>query len=236
MNALLSPLPDRTDWRPRPAINIGVCYDAGAYDTVDVRNDHIWLLATPSSEHSAVYGDLFRKAWFDALTARATSAPVVFSLWSTTVADRAEPGTAAQRMVSELRSLSGLTNEEIAPLIGVSRRSLQAWIAGEAISARKETRLRAVLETTRSLAANSPEETRCRLLDRKVGRVRPYDLLAEQRYQAALNLALDCRSAAVVEPAARASESLLSQLSRSGENVGATQGKLNRKLSGRLRR
>lgn len=50
--------------------------------------------------------------------------------------------TAAQQLAHELRRVSGLTNEEIAPLAGVSRRSFHAWLAGGAISARKEMRLR----------------------------------------------------------------------------------------------
>lgn len=45
--------------------------------------------------------------------------------------------TSAQEALAEIRAISALTNEEIAPLAGVSRRSIQAWVAGESISARK---------------------------------------------------------------------------------------------------
>jgi DNA-binding transcriptional regulator YiaG len=102
----------------------------------------------------------------------------------------AKAQTAAQSAIAEIRSVSGLTNEEIAPLAGVSRRSIQAWLAGDSISARKEQRLRALVDAIRQLAGIDAKATRSRLLDRVPGNIRAYDLLAEGRFEQAVDLAL----------------------------------------------
>jgi DNA-binding transcriptional regulator YiaG len=143
--------------------------------------------------------------------------------------------TAAQSAVAEIRAVSALTNEEIAPLAGVSRRGLQAWVAGETISARKEQRLRSLLDTIRGLAAGDPQKTRARLLDREQGNVRVYDLLAEGRFEQALELALGHRSDTAA-PAARQAQNLYSQLSHIEDHVELPPARLDHRFSGRLQR
>ncbi len=196
----------------------------------------------------SLQGDLLRKAWLDALTARVTSVPFVVV---DAARHRAEPGmlhglvvqapprshtTPAQAMAAELRSLSALTNEEIAPLLGVSRRSLQAWIAGGAISARKEGRLRAVLETVRTLADAAPSTTRDRILRRPSSHaVRPYDLIAEQRFDAAIDAALG-RTPRQTVSQVRTTEPIDVQLGRIEESIPAPSARVDRRLSRPLRR
>lgn len=224
----------------------------GRLDTIygpvinDLHPDHVWTQIWTMIGHYAVLGtdpshNLVQKAWFDTWSNRVTSSPhvLVAEHQSASVVqyepNPAAPCTAAQRAVAELRALSGLTNEEIAPLAGVSRRGLQAWIAGTAISARKEQRLRALVEAVHALAGRDGTATRMRLLDRVPGCVRPYDLMAEGRFEAAVDLALGRRSGlSPVE--SRPVYDLAAQLDHLEDRVDVPEGRLNRRLSGRLRR
>ena len=145
------------------------------------------------------------------------------------------PRTAAQEAIAEIRSISGLTNEEIAPLVGVSRRSVQSWLAGERISARKDQRLRTLRDAIRALAAADPEMTRRRLLNHTPGNVSAYNLLAEGRFGEAADLALGRRAAAAL-PAGSQAQNLAAQLDHYEGHVELPPERLDRRLSGRLRR
>ena len=175
---------------------------------------------------------LFRVGW-----ATSSRPPFIVQLASerpTEAAPSPASRTAAQAAIAEIRAVSGLTNEEIAPLAGVSRRSIQAWVAGEPISARKENRLRALLEAIRDLAGADSQMTRGRLLDRVLGNVRAYDLLAEGRFEEAVDLASGRRRAAAA-PAAPQAQDLYAQLDRHEGRVELPPERLDRRLSGRLR-
>ena len=143
--------------------------------------------------------------------------------------------TAARAAIEELQAVSGLTKEEIAPLAGVSRRSIQAWVAGESISARKEQRLRALLDAIRALADTDAEMTRRRLLDRVPGDVRPYDVLADGRFDEAVDLALRRRQPGPV-PAALQAQDLYAQLDHNEGRVELQAERLDRRFSRQLRR
>ncbi|CAL74385.1 hypothetical protein BRADO0438 [Bradyrhizobium sp. ORS 278] len=91
----------------------------------------------------------------------------------------------ASDLVDQVQVKSGMTLEEVAPLLGVTRRSLQHWRKGKAISTRKERRLRALVDALSLLPAESPALRRRRLLERRPDGVRPYDLLAEGQFGAA---------------------------------------------------
>jgi hypothetical protein len=92
----------------------------------------------------------------------------------------------ASRLIERIRHASTLTIEMIAPLVGVSRRSIHSWLGGGQISQRNEERLRALAEAIEAIAAIAPNATRARLLERVPGSVRVYDLLAEGNYGAAI--------------------------------------------------
>jgi hypothetical protein len=96
--------------------------------------------------------------------------------------------TFAGQLINEAQVLSGLTLEEIAPLVAVTRRSLQNWRAGEPISARKEARLRNLVDALRALSKGDSATTRQVLFDRSGGGVRAYDLLLERRFGTAIAL------------------------------------------------
>jgi hypothetical protein len=149
--------------------------------------------------------------------------------------------TAAQRFIEDIREKSKLTLEEITPLAGVSRRSLQHWRAGGVISARKENRLRDLADTFRALPQDHAAPVRRLLFERTSHGVRPYDLLAEGRFAAAYSAITGqdapahiktISSAATIPPVAP----LLARLSiRDSGPVGATGG-VDLRRSRRLKR
>jgi len=98
----------------------------------------------------------------------------------------AVPATPAMRLLERIKNASGLTLESIAPLAGVSRRSVQSWRAGDAISQRNEEHLCALAEAIDTIAAADPLRVRERLMERVSGSIRIYDLLAEGRYEDAI--------------------------------------------------
>lgn len=228
MSALQALKRERTDWRtPVPALSTDH-YETTGWEPAQLSLDNLWVPVSRSVHYSAYQFGLLEKAWLDAFTSRVTTVPYAFIL---AAAQRSE--TPAQKMVDELRRLSGLTNEEIAPLVGVSRRSLQSWIAGEPISARRENRLRAVLDAIRRLAAPTAMATRERMLTRAPHSVSAYDLLTEERYDAAIDLATGRRRLDLTEQTST-SEPLAAQLDRIEDSF-APAPQLNRKLSGPLR-
>ncbi|MGH8558540.1 MAG: helix-turn-helix domain-containing protein [Blastocatellia bacterium] len=103
-------------------------------------------------------------------------------------ANRLTAPTAAD-LIKEIRESSGLTLEMIAPLLGVSRRSIQSWKAGEPISVRKEERLRELAGAIKKMSQGKPKETQNLLLERIPGTPRIYDLLAERRFETAITRA-----------------------------------------------
>lgn len=116
--------------------------------------------------------------------------------------DPVEVRTEAARLIEDGMSLANLTQEEFAPLLGVTRRSLSNWKAGEAISARKELRLRGLVEALCALSKGDADLTRARLYNRLPGGLRPYDILAEGRFDVAVQLATGRPSPADVKPIA----------------------------------
>ncbi len=182
-------------------------------------------------------GGLLANALIATLTQQVTAAPAtVWPIGSVAAISKGNPTeTAAQHLGNELRQISGLTNEEIAPLLGISRRSFQTWLAGGAISARKEERLRLVVEAVRHINTTSADDTRTKLLNRDIRSVRPYDLLAEGRFEAAINLATGQRVGTVRTKPADA-ETILEQLDRDQGTLPDGPVRLNRRLSGPLRR
>lgn len=144
--------------------------------------------------------------------------------------------TVAQRLLSRLRDLSGLTLELIAPLVRVSRRSLQKWLAGEAISLRKEERLRALVETVENIASVEPKSTRDRLLERISGSPRIYDLLSEGRFVEAIERSKGRRPIPIHHSHARhVAVPLDVQVASSDGPAVRLGGELNRRVSRRLK-
>lgn len=100
----------------------------------------------------------------------------------------------ANRLVARIQSASGLTMAMVAPLVRVSRRTLQAWRAGSPINLKNEERLRALAEAIEAIAdGKGAADVRTLLLDRQTGRLRIYDLLAEGQFALAYQRATGLR-------------------------------------------
>lgn len=141
--------------------------------------------------------------------------------------------TDLQSSIDELRCLSSLTNEEVSSLLGVSRRSLQAWLSGSTISAPKERRLLELLAAFREMTAGAKPLTRQLLLNRPIGGVSAYDLLRDRKFEDAVNLVLNRRSSSVGSQ--NGSYDLIAQIDHV-EGDAMPEGLLNKRFSGRLRR
>ena len=91
--------------------------------------------------------------------------------------------------VAELRRLSGLTWDQLAGLMDVSRRSLHHWVSGKPASAEHQTRLQRLLGTLRRLDRGDSTQNRTLLLTPDhTGRLL-LDLLKSEKYEAAVALA-----------------------------------------------
>lgn len=146
--------------------------------------------------------------------------------------------TLAQAIIGDIKRLSGLTNELVAPLAGVSRRSLQAWIAGEPISQAKQQRLLDLRDAVHTLHAHagSLAATHRLLMDQAHGRVRVYDLLAAGRFNTAVDMVTGRHRILPQLSEKRESESLAAQMSRLEDRVKIEEAPSTGRFSGRLRR
>jgi hypothetical protein len=197
-----------------------------------------FIVITPTDDHYVITGaTLACRALLGDDRATSSRPPLLYQPHPEALPARSDAGpkTAAQDALAEIQAISALTNEEIAPLVGVSRRSIQAWRAGGVISARKERRLRSLLDAVRKLADITPSQTRERLLRRAPGDVSAYDLLAESRWEAAVDVTLGRRSFDAV-PAGPQAQDLYAQLDRHEGYVDLPPERLDRRFSGRLRR
>lgn len=80
--------------------------------------------------------------------------------------------------VEQLRTLSGLTTDQVARLMGVSRRSVHNWLGGGPMAAGNEERLAQLLDVMHRIPG-SAQDRRARLLDSSAGRSLFHRLLDE---------------------------------------------------------
>lgn len=126
--------------------------------------------------------------------------PLIPEDWPGGFADRAPEGTFAitarepvanptdaRTALSELRRLSGLTWEQLAEVIRVSRRTLHLWASGKPINATNEGHLRRLLATLRQADRGTAQANRAMLLTDRDGTI-PIDLLVAGRYDEFLRL------------------------------------------------
>lgn len=71
--------------------------------------------------------------------------------------------------IAELRDLSGLTASQVARLFGVSRRSVNNWIAGKPMAPHHEERLSQLLAIVRGVEGSTSDSRRAALLDSSTG-------------------------------------------------------------------
>lgn len=90
--------------------------------------------------------------------------------------------------IGDLRDLSGLTASQVARLFGVSRRSINHWLAGKPMAAQHEERFSLLLSTVRGLPGASPDERRAVLLDSSSGPSLFHQMLAQAPVDAVLQV------------------------------------------------
>jgi transcriptional regulator with XRE-family HTH domain len=98
-------------------------------------------------------------------------------------------GFHGREAIFELRRLTGLTWEELAEVMSVSRRSLHLWANGQRIYASNEKRLRDLVSAMRTLDRGTARENRALLISPRPGGGVFSDLLREGRFAEALALA-----------------------------------------------
>ncbi len=113
-----------------------------------------------------------------------------------TILARVMPGNAglpggfrAREAIHELRRLSGLTWEDMADLLSVTRRSLHLWANGGAINTPNEKHVRDLLMALRTLDRGAARENRSLLLAPRAEGGALADLLRDRRFEDAIALA-----------------------------------------------
>lgn len=97
-------------------------------------------------------------------------------------------GSTVRQEIAELRRLSGLTWEQMARLLGVSRRSLHFWASGELVRASHQERVQRLLAVLRQVDRGSATGNRTLLLNGCADGTLPFDVLADGRFEEALQL------------------------------------------------
>lgn len=96
------------------------------------------------------------------------------------------PGFHARDAIFELRRLTGLTWEELADVLGVTRRTLHLWANGQPINTINEKRVRDVLLVIRTLDRGAARQNRSLLISPQPEGGVFSDLLRGQRFNEAL--------------------------------------------------
>lgn len=132
--------------------------------------------ANTASRFFAVFDDAPAFHWVSVLNARSTSnTPVtrVVEMPQTDVGPAvADPGMRvdaprgfrARDAIFELRRVTGLTWDELAKLLSVTRRSLHLWANGHPINAPNEMRLRDMVSAMRTIDRGTARENRALLM------------------------------------------------------------------------
>lgn len=109
------------------------------------------------------------------------------------VRDAVAVGVSAQEVLARVQRRSGLTIEEIASVLGTSRRTLHNWKNGAPINAVNELRLRELDHALGRIPVEDPRAMPNTLLERVGVGVRMLDLLAEGRFETAVSVATGTR-------------------------------------------
>lgn len=115
--------------------------------------------------------------------------PVATKQRLTEVAPVAAPhGGAPRDVIFELRHLTGLTWDNLAELLSVTRRSLHLWANGGSMNTPNERRVRDLLSAMRAIDRGTARENRSLLLTRHPDGRSLQDLLRESHFDQAIKL------------------------------------------------
>lgn len=122
----------------------------------------------------------------------ATSPPTPLDVrWpveQTTSGSEVVPATTRGAAMGELRRLSGLTWDQLARLLGVSRRTMHFWASGKSMASANEEHLQRVLAVLRQVDRGTAAENRTALLESGADGIPGLDLLTAKRYDRAVSL------------------------------------------------
>jgi transcriptional regulator with XRE-family HTH domain len=122
-----------------------------------------------------------------------TSGTIKSAQWVSTASGSSLPGQ--DLTVENLRELSGLSASELGRIFGVSRRSINNWLAGGPMAEQHQARLIQVSKVILGLAAPSPAVRRAALLDSSEGTSLFHQMVAQapvaQRIQGNALAAID---------------------------------------------
>ncbi|OAG71744.1 hypothetical protein A0J51_02981 [Gluconobacter japonicus] len=141
-----------------------------------------------------------------------------------------KPDTAAV-LIDKMANLSGLTRDEIGGLFGVSRRSVQNWVAGGNISAGHERHLRSIMDVLREYHPAPGVSFRDSLLHKPAHSVSAADLLTARNYAGARARLTGDLSGLSNSNRLPPAEPLDVQFSRIEGKLPGTDGTLNRRIS-----
>jgi hypothetical protein len=94
----------------------------------------------------------------------------------------------AGAVIGELRRLSGLTWDQLARLLGVSRRSVHFWASGKPMAPSNEEHLRCLLAVVRKVDRGSARVNRAILLGAGEDGISPFDLLVAGGHERVFSL------------------------------------------------
>jgi len=98
------------------------------------------------------------------------------------------PSIRSGSAIGELRRLSGLTWEQLAHLVGVSRRTLHFWASGKEMGPANQEHLQRILGVLRRIDRGTARENRRILLESGEDGLFATDLLANKRYELVVSL------------------------------------------------
>lgn len=96
------------------------------------------------------------------------------------------PSTSTGNAVAELRRLSGLTWEQLADLLQVSRRAVHFWATDKQMHPTNQERVHRMLAAIRRVDRGAPKANRTLLFAAQTDGVIPYDLLRVGEFEAAI--------------------------------------------------
>ncbi len=122
------------------------------------------------------------------------------------------PKAANAVSLTEVRRLSGLSWDQLARLLKVSRRTLHFWASGKPMARTNEEHLLRVLGVLRLLDPSSSESNRSALFSSVQDEVSAIDLLAARDYERAASVAVRLSAMARAAKAPRSTEVLAGAL------------------------
>jgi hypothetical protein len=212
-----------------------------------VPSKHLWTVAITKQGSLFCSDNVIAQSWTDVFTRNAyegTTLPFVLVIHQVrrdvSGADPkgGEHGQGPAGLIDQVQVSSALTLEELSPLLGVTRRSVQHWRTGRPISARNEHRLRKLVDVFALIPREDPESRRNRIFERHPAGVRAYDLLAEGQFSSAYTLMTGQYSDALTDAMTHEKlfQSPLARLSIMSDGPAGVLGKVDVRRSTRLKR